>query len=77
MIFFSQGALSLLKDNATLESVIESIDNGSAEVASGNINKLQETDQLQDKACPQEDLEAKKKALEEKIKQRRLELEGL
>lgn len=70
--------MHLLKDNATLESVIESIDDGSAETALKNLNE--ETDNETSKTPNEktsEDIEAKKKNYADKIKQRRLEIEGI
>ncbi|KAH9417563.1 UBX domain-containing protein 1 [Dermatophagoides pteronyssinus] len=72
------GALKLLKENATLESVIESIDNGTAEEAVKTLTENDQKSESKDKADEgktPEEIEAKKKAYAEKIKQRRAEMD--
>ncbi|OTF75606.1 hypothetical protein BLA29_005137 [Euroglyphus maynei] len=72
------GALKLLKDNATLESVIECIDNGTAEEAAKTLTeedlKTESKDESDEGKTPEE-IEAKKKAYAEKIRQRRAEMD--
>lgn len=67
-----------MKENATLESVIESIDNGTAEEASKTLTeedlKPESKDAKNEDKSPAE-IEEKKKAYAEKIKQRRAEIE--
>lgn len=76
------GALNLLKDKATLESVIESIENGSAEIESNkelvpksSTENSEEANNQQSVEVSPEEFLARKKAMEEKIKQRRIEIE--
>lgn len=81
--FFSKGALSLLKDKASLESVIEAIENGSAEIAAVKLESQPQTEASDGNSAEvpgtttPEEFEARKKQIEEKIKQRRLETEGM
>lgn len=74
----------MLKDKATLESVIESIENGSAEIESNkelvpksSTENSEEANNQQSVEVSPEEFLARKKAMEEKIKQRRIEIEGL
>jgi len=74
-----RGALSLLKDKATLESVIESIENGTAEIQATKLEQQPADDKDKEneanKEVTPEEFEARKKQIEEKIKQRRLEVQ--
>lgn len=74
---FRQGALTLLQDKATLESVIEAIENGTAQVEATKIseNPVNPTSSNNPQVTPEE-FEARKKIMEDKIKQRRAEIEG-
>lgn len=74
--------MSLLKDKASLESVIEAIENGSAEIAAVKLESQPQTETndgnfAEVPATTPEEFEARKKQIEEKIKQRRLETEGM
>jgi len=74
----SRGALSLLKDKATLESVIESIENGTSEIEATKLEQeppSEETNEKKEMAT--DEFQEKKKAMEERIRQRRAEIEGL
>lgn len=73
--------MHLLADKATLESVIESIENGTAEVEATKLDlnadpKSSETSENASVPPTPEEIEAKKKQMEERIKQRRMEIEG-
>ena len=69
----------MLKEKATLEAVIESIENGTAEVEATKLdqNPSNETPSSSEQVQPTpEEFEAKRKAIELKIKQRRMEIDG-
>lgn len=79
VIFFRKGALHLLSDKATLESVIEAIENGTAEVEAAKMEsdpKSAETADNPNAIPTPEEVELKKKQMEDRIKQRRKEIEG-
>ena len=71
--------MRLLKDKATLETVIQSIENGTAEVEATKLDSAPAKEAEGSEAADPnpEEFEARKKAIEEKIKQRRMEIEGL
>lgn len=69
--------MHLLSDKATLESVIESIENGTAEVEASKLDSDPTSAETSANVAPTpEEIEAKKKQMEERIKQRRMEIEG-
>ena len=63
-----------MKDKATLEAVIEAIENGSAQAEATRLES--QPNEPKQELTPEE-IEARKKAVEEKLKKRREEIEGM